>query len=103
VKNETSKYWIQLEDSAAIDIFENYSKAYGFWVHTGKEADYGNLIVKKEDKDAFLIIEVVDADKKVIEQALSIKQQPIIHIRATQKRKLYHTWCNRCKQKRLLG
>lgn len=76
VKNETSKYWIQLEDSAAIDIFENYSKAYGFWVHTGKEADYGNLIVKKEDKDAFLIIEVVDADKKVIEQAYLSNSNP---------------------------
>ena len=75
-KNETSRYWIQVEDSAILDIFGNYNKAYNFWIKTGKETDYGNLILKKEDKEAYLIIEVVDADRVVIEKAYLSSSNP---------------------------
>ncbi len=75
-KNETSRYWIQFEDSALIDIFGNYNKAWSFWIQTGKETDYGNLKVKKEDREAYLIIEVVDADRNVIEKAYLSSSNP---------------------------
>ncbi len=75
-KNETSRYWIDITDSAVIDIFGNHNKGWGFWIQTGKETDYGNLIVKKEDKEYFLILEVVDADRKVIERAFLSNTNP---------------------------
>lgn len=75
-KKESSRYWIQLEDSTVTDIFGNNNKNWGFWIQTGKETDYGNLIVKKEDKEAYLIIEVVDGDRKVIEKAYLSSSNP---------------------------
>lgn len=76
-KNETSKYWIDIEDSTMIDIFGNYNKKWGFWIQTAKETDYGNLIIKKQDKEAYLILEVVDKDRKVIEKAFLSSSNPI--------------------------
>jgi hypothetical protein len=65
-KKENRDYYVIFEDSALVDVFSNYNKTQIQKLRTGSENDFGNLLMKIENKiDKSLIIELFDESGKM--------------------------------------
>lgn len=65
-KKENRDYYVIFEDSALVDVFSNYNKTQIQKLRTGSENDFGNLLMKIDNKiDKSLIVELFDESGKM--------------------------------------
>jgi hypothetical protein len=68
-KKEEKSYWIELRDSGVFDIFDNASKIKKIELKTGRDDEYGNLVVSGYEGEEFIILELYNEKESLIERA----------------------------------
>ncbi len=68
-KKEEKNYWIDMADSALVDIFDNASKAKRLELKTGRDDEYGNLVVSGYEGEEFIILELYNEKESLVERA----------------------------------
>lgn len=69
LKKEEKNYWLQLNDSAVFDIFGNASRTKKIELKTGRDDDYGNLVVSGYEGEEFIILELYNEKESLVERA----------------------------------